>query len=122
MTNQEQDIKIERTSQQVDDFKSIIENFIGEMRDRDNQRAAEIREFRERQNFLQQKHDEEMREINRRIDAKFEKIDEKFEKIDEKFNKFDEKMEKFGAQIQNMAVAVVVGVGAIVWAVISVVK
>lgn len=115
MTNQEQDIKIERTSQQVDDFKSIIENFIGEMRDRDNQRAAEIREFRERQNFLQQKHDEEMREINRRIDAKFEKIDAKF-------NKFDEKMEKFGAQIQNMAVAVVVGVGAIVWAVISVVK
>lgn len=129
MTNQEQDIKIERTSQQVDDFKSIIENFIGEMRDRDNQRAAEIREFRERQNFLQQKHDEEMREIKRRIDAKFEKIDEKFEKIDAKFekidakfNKFDEKMEKFGAQIQNMAVAVVVVVGAIVWAVISVVK
>ncbi len=104
MTNQEQDIKIERTSQQVDDFKSIIENFIGEMRDRDNQRAAEIRE------------------INRRIDEKLDNIDKKFDKIDEKFDKFDEKIEKFGAQIQNMAIAVVVGVAAIVWAVISVVK
>ena len=61
MTNQEQDIKIAQTKQEVDDFKATIENFIQEMRDRDNKRDADIRELR-------QKHEEDMKEISQKID------------------------------------------------------
>ncbi|MBR6012868.1 MAG: hypothetical protein IK062_03675 [Selenomonadaceae bacterium] len=71
----------------VDAVSNKVDNLISEMRDRDNQRAEEIREIRQKN------------------DALNTKIDEKFEKI--------------LTQIQNMAIATVVGVGAIVWAVVS---
>ena len=44
MTNAEQDIKIERIDQKVDSFKETVENFIQEMRDRDND--ADMKELR----------------------------------------------------------------------------
>jgi len=61
MTPQEQGLKIVQVKQEVDDFKATIENFIMEMRDRDNKRDADIRELRE-------KHEADMKEISQKID------------------------------------------------------
>ena len=68
MTNQEQDIKIAQTKQEVDDFKATIENFIQEMRDRDNKRDADIRELRQKREEDNARHKEEMKEISQKID------------------------------------------------------
>mgnify|MGYP002622996226 CR=1 FL=1 len=84
------EMQVSNLSTKVDAFIQEMRDFKTEMRDKDNQRAAEIAEMR-------QKHD-----------AMNVKIDEKFDKL--------------SSQIQNMAIAAVIGVGAIVWAVISVVK
>ena len=46
-------------------FMREISDFKQEMRDRDNQRAAEIRELR-------QKHDADMKEMSAKIDANFQ--------------------------------------------------
>lgn len=70
--------------------------FMQEMRDRDNQRAAEIMEMR-------QKHDSDIKEINQRFYAKFDAMDAKFDRL--------------GDKIQNMVIAAVVGFGAIAAAV-----
>ena len=68
----------------------------------------EMREFKqEMRNKDNQRHAEIM-EMRQKYDAMNVKIDEKFDKL--------------SSQIQNMAIAAVIGVGAIVWAVISVVK
>ena len=77
--------------EEMRDFKQEMRDFKQEMRDKDNQRHAEIAELR-------QKHDSEMKELNEKIDSKFDRL---------------------SSQIQNMAIAAVVGVGAIVWAVFS---
>ena len=67
MTNAEQDIKIAQTKQEVDDFKSIIENFIGEMRDRDNQRDADIKELRKKHDALSARQDAVANELRAEI-------------------------------------------------------
>lgn len=82
-------------------FMSEMRDFKQEMRDRDNQRAAEIARTDAKIEQMRQQHNEEMREMNARIDSKFDKL---------------------SSQIQNMAIAAVVGVGAIVWAVVSAVR
>lgn len=100
--------KVVEIESKVDVLAAKIDMFIGEMRDRDNQRAAEIA----------------------RVEAKVEKIREqreadnaKHEAAMEAMNKkIDEKFDKLSGQIQNMAIAAVVGVGAIVWAVVSALK
>ncbi|MBR1646867.1 MAG: hypothetical protein IJ685_08830 [Selenomonadaceae bacterium] len=77
-------------------FMRAHEDFKTEMRDRDNQRAAEIRELR-------QKHDADMKDMNQRFYAKFDVMDAKFDRL--------------GDKIQNMVIAAVVGFGAIAAAV-----
>ena len=74
-------------------------NFMQEMRDRDNQRAAEIMEIRQRQDAAQAKHDAEMREMNARFDAKFDAMDSKIDAI--------------GNHVRNLSVATIIGVGTI---------
>ena len=64
--------------------------FMQEMRDRDNQRAAEIMELR-------QKQDSDRKEL-------------------------DAKLDRLGDKIQNMVIAAVVGVGAMVFAAVSALK
>ena len=81
-----QNAKISVLTQEMRDFKDEMRDFKNEMRDRDNQRAAEIMELR-------QKHDTDIKELNARIESKFDKL---------------------SSQIQNMAIAAVVGIGAIV--------
>ena len=77
-------------------FVEEMRDFKQEMRDRDNQRAAEIMEMR-------QKHDSDIKEINQRFYAKFDAMDAKFDRL--------------GDKIQNMVIAAVVGFGAIAAAV-----
>ena len=87
MTNAEQDIKIERIDQKVDSFKETVENFIQEMRDRDNRRDADIRELR-------QKHDADMKELRTEIRDGLK-------------------------HIQNLTIAVIIGIVAIAVAVFA---
>ena len=82
--------------QEMRDFKTEMRDFKTEMRDRDNQRAEDIREIRQRQDAAQAKHDADMKEMNARFDAKFDKISD---------------------QIHTMTIAAVVGFGAIAAAV-----
>ena len=94
--------KVDAFVQEVRDFKTEMRNemrdFKQEMRQQNEMRQAEIIELRKKQDAAQAKHDAEMKELNERIDSKFDKL---------------------SSQIQNMAIAAVVGVGAIVWAVVS---
>ena len=90
--------KFELFLREMSEFKTEMREFKAEMRDRDNRRATEIAEIRKKQDEIQAKHDSEMKEMNEKIDSKFDKL---------------------SSQIQNMAIAAVVGVGAIVWAVVS---
>ena len=94
MTNAEQDIKIAQTKQEVDDFKSIIENFIGEMRDRDNQRDADIKELRKKHDALSARQDAIANELRAEIRDGMK-------------------------HIQNLTIAVIIGIVAIAVAVIA---
>ena len=94
MTNAEQDIKIAQTKQEVDDFKSIIENFIGEMRDRDNQRDADIKELRKKHDALSARQDAVANELRAEIRDGMK-------------------------HIQNLTIAVIIGIVAIAVAVFA---
>ena len=78
----------------VDNLANELQDFKNEMRDRDNRRADEIA-------TTNAKYDAEVKAINAKIDDKFERL----------LN-----------QLQNMAIAAVVGVGAVVAAVVSIMK
>ena len=67
MTTAEQDIKVERIDQKVDSFKETVENFIQEMRDRDNRRDADIRELRKQREEDRKQRDAEMKELRTEI-------------------------------------------------------
>ncbi len=81
----------------IDTVLAKVDTIIGEMRDRDNQRAAEITELRKKHDAditeLRKKHDADIKELNEKIDSKFDKL---------------------SAQIQNLTIAAIVGIGAIV--------
>ena len=81
----------------ISNLETKFEMFMGEMRDRDNQRHAEIAEIRQ-----------SIKEIYQTTDAKISKIESKIDALSK--------------HIQNMAIAAVVGVGAIVAAVVSIMK
>lgn len=89
----------------VDAVSDKIDLVVGEMRQQNLLRAKEIAELR-------QKHDADMKEIAKQREADNAEMKAMNKSIDEKF-------EKILSQMQNMAIAVVVGVGAIVWAVVS---
>ena len=77
MTEQEQinsDVQMKLAMQDAK-FNAFVEemrDFKQEMRDRDNQRAEEIRELRQRQDAAQAKHDADMKEMNAKIEANFQ--------------------------------------------------
>ncbi|MBQ6297418.1 MAG: hypothetical protein IJK81_06970 [Selenomonadaceae bacterium] len=83
MTTEDRVNSLER---QVATTMAKVDMIIGELRDRDNQRAQEISQLR-------QKHDADIHELNKKIDDKFDKL---------------------SAQIQNLTIAAIVGIGAIV--------
>ena len=98
--NNEVQIRLARQDEKFDAVMARVDMLVGEMRDFKNEtrqqnllRAKEISE-------LGKKHDADIKEINTRIDEKFERL---------------------LSQIQNMAIAAV-GVGAVVAAVVSIMK
>ena len=62
-----QDAKFDAFMQSLNDFKQEMRDFKTEMRDRDNQRAAEIIELR-------QKHDADIKEMRQELDRKVDKL------------------------------------------------
>ncbi|MBR1728379.1 MAG: hypothetical protein IJ728_02525, partial [Selenomonadaceae bacterium] len=100
-----------------------LDMVLTEMRDRDNQRHAELMEIRARQDRERQEFNERFEKMTAQSDEKFEKFNEKFEKMnaksDEKFEKSNEKFEKMNSRldstmkhVQTLTVAALVGIGA----------
>ena len=87
------EIKFETFMQSFDDFKQ-------EMRNRDNQRAAEIMEIRQRQEAAQAKHNADMIDLQKNFYDKMDTMDTKIDGI--------------GKHVQNLTVAAMVGIGAAV--------
>ena len=112
MTNAEQDIKIAQTKQEVDDFKSIIENFIGEMRDRDNKRDADIKELRKQREADRTQHEADMKEIEKKREA-----DRAQHEADMK--ELRTEIRDGLKHIQNLTIAVIIGIVAIAVAVFA---
>jgi|GEM_PF-1656205 len=105
MTPAEQDIKIERIDQKVDSFKETVENFIQEMRDRDNRRDADIRELRER-------HDADIKELQKKHDALSARQDAVA-------NELRTEIRDGIKNLQSLTIAAIVGIVAIAVAVIG---
>ena len=72
-----------------DMFIKEIQDFKVEMRERDNRRAEEIRELRQRQ-------------------------DAQIDRIDQKLDRMDQKIDGIGKFVQNLTIAAMVGIGAAV--------
>ena len=114
-------------------YMSKVDSAMTEMRDRDNQRAAEIRELRQRQDALQEKNEAAQREYERKFNAEIkslredfnsdmkslrEEMNTKFDKIDAKFDKMDSKFDNLTKHVQTLTITSMVGIGSISVAVI----
>ena len=93
--------KFEVFVQEMRDFKEEMRDFKTEMRQQNEMRAAEIRELREQREKDNAKHDADIKELNQKIDDKFDKL---------------------SSQMVTMSITTILGVGAIVWAVFSALK
>ena len=62
-----QDEKFNALMRSMDDFRQEMRDFKMEMRDRDNQRAAEIRELRQAQATQQARHDQSMEQLRQDV-------------------------------------------------------
>ena len=93
----------------INNLDTKFEMFMQEMRERDKIRAEEIKDFKNEmrtQNLLRakeiselnKKHENDMKDVNARIESKFDKL---------------------SGQVQNIVIAAVVGVGAVVVGVVS---
>ena len=84
--------QIDAQNARIDNVLTKVDMMIGEMRDRDNQRAEDIRELRQ-----------DMKDMQKSFYAKMDNT--------------DLKIDSMGKQIQNLTIAAVVGFGAIAAAV-----
>ena len=105
MTNAEQDVKIARIDQKVDSFKETVENFIQEMRDRDNKRDADIKELRKQREEDRKQHEADMKEMQKKQDAVA--------------NELRTEIRDSLKHIQSLTIAAIVGIMAIAVAVIA---
>ena len=94
MTDNERDVerRITTLESNVNNLIEELRDFKTEMRQQNQMRAEELRNLQSRQDAAQEKHDSDMREMNKKIDDKFDKLSE---------------------QIHTMTIAAVVGFGAI---------
>ena len=90
-------------------IETKVDMFIDEMRAQNKMRADEIRAL-----------DAKILKLQESTDAKFDKIDEKFDKIDAKFGKLEEKIDSMGKHVRNLAVAAMVGIGAMAAAIFGI--
>ena len=124
MTEQEQinsevQMKLAMQDAKFNAFVEEMRDFKTELRDRDNQRAAEIQELRQRQDAAQAKHDADMKEMRQKHDADMADMNQRFYS---KFDAMDAKIDRLGDKIQTLVITAVVGFGAILVAVISALK
>ena len=88
-------------------FMQEMRDFKTEMRDRDNQRAAEIMELRQKQDAAQAKHDADMKELRQKHDADIKEMNAKI----------DASLQTFTQQLHTNFVQTMMGVGAIMAAI-----
>ena len=82
--------QIDAQNARVDTVLAKVDTIIGEMRDRDNQRAKEIMEMR-------QKHDADMKELQKNFYTKIDNLDAKIDGI--------------GNHVRNLAITSMAAVG-----------
>lgn len=103
-TTEEQVDKLETRfttlEQQFATTMAKVDMLVQEMRDRDNQRAAEIIELRQKQDALQASHAAEMHEMNQRF-----------------YDKVDANQKEFTKELHSNFVQTMLGVGAIMAAI-----
>ncbi|MBR3747701.1 MAG: hypothetical protein IKN27_12150 [Selenomonadaceae bacterium] len=133
----EQDIINQNLQRQIDAQNSRIDNvmtkvdiFIAECQ----QQREDMRRLWERQDAAQAKHDADMKAAQEKHDADMKAAQEKhdadmkemnqrfYAKFDAMDKKIDDKFDKFSSQLQMMSVTTILGVGAIVWAIVSALK
>lgn len=88
-------------------FMREMSEFKQEMRDRDNQRAEDIRELRQKQDAAQAKHDADMKELRQKHDADIKEMNAKI----------DASLQTFTQQLHTNFVQTMMGVGAIMAAI-----
>ncbi|MBR3747908.1 MAG: hypothetical protein IKN27_13205 [Selenomonadaceae bacterium] len=92
---------------EMSEFKQEMRDFKTEMRDRDNQRAEDIRELRQKQDAAQAKHDADMKELRQKHDADIKEMNAKI----------DASLQTFTQQLHTNFVQTMMGVGAIMAAI-----
>ncbi len=110
-----QNARIDNTLTKIDMMMEEIRDIRAETRDiRDD-----MRRLWERQDEERRAREDEMREAQAKHDADMREMNQRFyQKIDSMDNKFD----KFSSQLQTMSLTTILGVGAIVWAIVSALK
>ena len=81
-------------------IETKLDAFIQEMRDRDNQRAEDIRELRQES------------------EKKIERIEKKIDQLEGKFSQFDSKMDSVNRYAHQMFLAAAIGIGAMILTVV----
>ena len=106
----EQEKKINNIENRVDTLEATFKMFMQEMRDRDNQRAEDIRELRQDMKNMQAKHDADMKGLQKDFYTKMDNMDKK---LDKKIDKLEAKIESIGNHVRNVSVATIIGVATI---------
>ena len=109
----------ERINVNIDNRLTSLETKFELFMEEIKQQREDIRRIQERQDAAQAKHDADMKEMNQRFYAKFDAMDAKFDAMNKKI---DDKFDKFSSQLQMMSITTILGVGAIVWAIVSALK
>ena len=95
----EQEKQIVEVEKRVDTLEAVFKSFMQEMRDRDKQRADDIRELRQDMKGLQKDF--------------YTKMDNMDKKMDSKIDKLEAKIESIGNHVRNVSVATIIGVSII---------
>ena len=124
------ELKIDRLEAKLETYMQAqdkrFDSFVQEMRQQNQMRANEIRDLQKRQDEERRARDAERRaqEAERRArDAEMKEARRKHEEDMRAINKkIDEKFDKLSSQIQMMSLSTILGIGAIVWAIVSALK
>ena len=93
----EQEKQINSVEKRVDTLEAVFKSFMQEMRDRDNQRANDIKELR-------QKQEADMKEIRQKQEADMKEIRTSISNM-------QNNIEGMGKHVRNVSVVAMVGVG-----------
>lgn len=106
----ELETRVTTLEQQVSNVMTKLDMFIAESREARKRQDAEIRELRQRQDAAQAKHDEDIRGIR-------QDMREMQARIDAKFDSMDSKIDGMGKNVRNMSIVTIIGIAAMVVAV-----